>query len=75
MIYLLAAIGAVCVVVLLWRAFVANPTEVAERRVARPSRPTTRRPGPIAPDDDPEFLRSLNEQKKPPETDGKQPPV
>ena len=72
MIYLLAAIGAVCVVVLLWRAFVANPTEVAERRVApRPSRPT-RRPGPIAPDDDPEFLRSLNE-KKPPEADEKPP--
>lgn len=73
MIYLLAAIGAVCVVVLLWRAFVANPTEVAERRVApRPSRPATRRPGPVAPDDDPEFLRSLNE-KKPPEADEKPP--
>jgi hypothetical protein len=75
MIYLLAAIGAVCVVVLLWRAFVANPTEVAERRVARPSRPPARRPGPIAPDDDPEFLRSLNEQKKPPEADEKNPPA
>jgi hypothetical protein len=68
MLYLLAAIGAVCVVVLLWRAFVANPnpTAVAERRVSRP----TRRSGPIAPDDDPEFLRSLNERKNPPETDG-----
>jgi hypothetical protein len=72
MLYLLAAIGAICVVVLLWRAFVANPTEVSERRV---SRPTTRRPAPIAPDDDPEFLRRLGEQKKnPPESDGKQPP-
>jgi len=77
MLYLLAAIGAICVVVLLWRAFVANPAEMSERRVSRPSRPTSgpsRRPGPIAPDDDPEFLRSLNE-KKPPEADGKQPPA
>lgn len=74
MLYLLAAIGAVCVVVLLWRAFVANPnpTPVSERRVPRPSR----RPAPIAPDDDPEFLRRLGEQKKnPPETDDKQPPA
>jgi hypothetical protein len=71
MLYLLAAIGAICVVVLLWRAFVANPTTVSERRVTRPSRRT----GPMAPDDDPEFLRSLNERKNPPDTDGKQPPV
>jgi hypothetical protein len=67
MIYLLAAIGAICVVVLLWRAFVANPTAVSDRRVSRPSR----RPAPMAPDDDPEFLRSLNERKNPPEADGK----
>lgn len=65
MLYLLAAIGAICVVVLLWRAFVADPTHVGGRRVSRPSR----RPGPIAPDDDPEFLRSLNKRKKPPESD------
>jgi hypothetical protein len=71
MLYLLAAIGAICVVVLLWRAFVANPTTVSERRVTRPSRRT----GPVAPDDDPEFLRSLNERKNPPDTDGKQPPA
>jgi hypothetical protein len=78
MLYLLAAIGAICVVVLLWRAFVANPTAVGERgerRVTRPSRPP-RRSAPIAPDDDPEFLRRLGEQQKkdPPETDGKQSP-
>jgi len=65
MLYLLAAIGAICVVVLLWRAFVANPTHVGGRSVNRPSR----RPGPVAPDDDPEFLRRLGEQKKPPESD------
>ncbi|GAB1508315.1 hypothetical protein [Actinophytocola sp. KF-1] len=74
MLYLLAAIGAVCVVVLLWRAFVANPETGSERRVSRPARPA-RRPAPIAPDDDPEFLRSLNERKNPPDADGKQPPV
>jgi hypothetical protein len=67
MIYLLAAIGAVSVVVLLWRAFVANPnpTAVGGRRVERPSR----RPAPMAPDDDPEFLRSLGERENPPEKD------
>jgi hypothetical protein len=75
MLYLLAAIGAICVVVLLWRAFVANPTpDVEERRVSRPTRPG-RRPAPMAPDDDPEFLRSLNERKNPPEPDGKTPPA
>jgi len=71
MLYLLAAIGAICVVVLLWRAFVANPTTVSERHVSRPSR----RSGPVAPDDDPEFLRSLNDRENPPEADDKQPPA
>ena len=81
MLYLLAAIGAVCVVVLLWRAFVANPTTVGDRRdrlEGRASRPTTRptrRQGPMAPDDDPEFLRSLNKRENPPEPDDKQPPA
>jgi hypothetical protein len=71
MLYLLAAIGAVCVVVLLWRAFVANPTTpVGDRHV---SKPPSRRG--VAPDDDPEFLRSLNQRENPPEADGKEPPV
>jgi hypothetical protein len=42
--------------------------------VSRPSRPS-RPSGPVAPDDDPEFLRSLNERKNPPEADEKQPPA
>jgi hypothetical protein len=76
MLYLLAAVGAVAVAVLLWRAFVANPTAQDERperpiRPTRPSRPS--RPAPLAPDDDPEFLRSLD-QKKPQDPEGKQPP-
>ncbi len=74
MLYLLAAIGAICVVVLLWRAFVANSDSESEQRVSRPVRPS-RRPAPIAPDDDPEFLRSLNKRKNPPDVDGKQPPA
>jgi hypothetical protein len=70
MLYLLAAIGAICVAVLLWRAFVSNPAEVSERP-ARPSRP---RQTSLAPDDDPEFLRKLGQHKPPPaDPDGKPP--
>jgi len=69
MIYLLAAVGAITVVVLLWRAFGANPAEAVERR--------PRRAAPIAPDDDPDFLRRLGEKKKKPpkDGDGSQPPT
>ena len=73
MLYLLAAIGAICVAVLLWRAFVSNPAEVTERRPTRPGRPS--RPAPMAPDDDPDFLRKLGERKPPADPDGKQPPA
>jgi hypothetical protein len=59
MLYVLAAIGAIAVIVLLWRAFVARPANVAPRR--RQS---------VAPDDDPDFLRRLGEQKRP-DDDGK----
>jgi len=52
MVYLLAAIGALTIAVLLWRAF-------GPERVGVPSR----RP-PVAPDDDPEFLRQLGEQHR-----------
>ncbi|ETA66502.1 hypothetical protein [Haloechinothrix halophila] len=51
--YLLAAIGAVTIAVLLWRAFVAS------ERVGVP----TERPQ-VAPDDDPDFLRKLSEQQR-----------
>lgn len=53
MLYVLAAIGAIAVVVLLWRAFVVRPESVAPRRSRG-----------IAPDDDPEFLRRLDENKR-----------
>lgn len=50
--YLLAAIGAATIAVLLWRAFNSE-------RVGVPSE----RP-PVAPDDDPDFLRKLGEQQR-----------
>jgi len=71
MLYLLAAIGAICVAVLLWRAFVSNPAEVSER----PARPSRSRPATLAPDDDPEFLRKLGQQKPPPADPDSTPPA
>lgn len=53
MLYVLAAIGAIAVVVLLWRAFIARPESVAPRRTRG-----------LAPDDDPDFLRRLGENKR-----------
>jgi len=47
--YLLAAIGAITVAVLLWRAFGPQFQQRPQYR-------------PVAPDDDPEFLRSLDER-------------
>ncbi|RSM74327.1 hypothetical protein DMH04_39965 [Kibdelosporangium aridum] len=54
MLYLLAAVGALTVAVLLWRAFGAQAAGVTTRRER----------GPVAPDDDPEFLRGLDERNK-----------
>lgn len=53
MLYLLAAIGAVTIAVLLWRIFGAEHAGVASRRSA-----------PVAPDDDPDFLRKISEQQR-----------
>ncbi|MBP2476030.1 hypothetical protein JOF53_004902 [Crossiella equi] len=51
--YLLAVVGAVTVGLLMWRAF-------------GPERPRSYRSvgGPVAPDDDPEFLRRLDENRR-----------
>ncbi|WP_433274998.1 hypothetical protein ACQPZF_39720 [Actinosynnema sp. CS-041913] len=55
MLYVLALVGALTIAVLLWRAFGPDRVETApSRRV-------------VAPDDDPEFLRKLGEQKKRPD--------
>ncbi|PPK69430.1 hypothetical protein V5P93_006928 [Actinokineospora auranticolor] len=53
MLYLLAAVGAITVGVLLWRAFGVQAASVSSRQG-----------GTIAPDDDPEFLRRLDEHRK-----------
>jgi hypothetical protein len=54
--YVLAAIGAVTVAVLLWKAF-------------GPQRSAGRRPV-LAPEDDPEFLRGLNRPPPEPNEEG-----
>jgi hypothetical protein len=52
MLYLLAVIGALTIAVLLWRAFGPDRVDTAPSRRA------------VAPDDDPDFLRKLGEQRK-----------
>jgi hypothetical protein len=52
MIYLLALVGALTIAVLLWRAF--GPERVG----------VTSRSAPLAPDDDPDFLRKLGEDQR-----------
>lgn len=58
MTYLLAAVGALIVAVLLWRAFGPERIGVSSRRA------------PVAPDDDPDFLRKLSEQQRRRDEDG-----
>ncbi|MBE1499127.1 MULTISPECIES: hypothetical protein [Amycolatopsis] len=53
MLALLAAVGALVVALLLWRSF------AGQRMV-----PSTPRRAPLAPDDDPDFLRQLAEQQR-----------
>lgn len=55
MLYLLAVVGALTIAVLLWRAFGPNRVDTA------PSRRF------VAPDDNPDFLRKLGEQRKKPQ--------
>ncbi|EHR48849.1 hypothetical protein SacmaDRAFT_0548 [Saccharomonospora marina XMU15] len=58
MLYLLAAIGALTIAVLLWRVFGAERVGVSSRQA------------PVAPDDDPDFLRKLGEQQKKQDDEG-----
>lgn len=58
MIYVLAAIGALTVAALMWRAF-GPMSDTASEGASAP-----RRAAPLAPDDDPEFLRRLSEQQR-----------
>jgi hypothetical protein len=59
MLALLAVVGALVVALLLWRTFAAQ-------RIGVPSTP---RRAPVAPDDDPDFLRQLAEQQRKRPTD------
>ncbi|GAA3553533.1 hypothetical protein GCM10022222_41560 [Amycolatopsis ultiminotia] len=52
MIALLAAVGAITIVVLLWRVLGAERVHVPQRRST------------LAPDDDPDFLRKLTEEQR-----------
>jgi hypothetical protein len=55
LLYLLAAVGALTVAILLWRAFGSQSATA----------PTRRERGFVrAPDDDPDFLRGLDERNK-----------
>jgi len=51
MIYLLAAVGVLTIAVVLWRVFGSDRIGATSTRTV------------IAPDDDPEFLKKLGEQK------------
>ncbi|GGS22371.1 MULTISPECIES: hypothetical protein [Actinokineospora] len=53
MVYLLAAVGALTIAVLMWRAFGPQTADLAQRRRT-----------PLAPDDDPDFLRKLDENRR-----------
>ncbi|SDH67820.1 hypothetical protein SAMN05192558_113218 [Actinokineospora alba] len=58
MTYLLAAVGAITIAVLMWKAFGPRAAEATTTRTS------------IAPDDDPDFLRKLGEKhRKPPAED------
>lgn len=55
MIYVLAAIGALSIAVLMWRAF--GPDRIAAEGHRKQRRA-------VAPDDDPDFLRRIGEQQR-----------
>lgn len=55
MIYVLAAIGALTVAVLMWRAF--GPDRAEDEGGSTPRKT-------VAPDDDPDFLRRISEQQR-----------
>jgi hypothetical protein len=61
LIYVLAVIGAIAVVALLWRAFDAQARALTRTRRDRAT---------VPPDDDPDFLRRLGEQQSKPDEDG-----
>jgi hypothetical protein len=61
MLYLLAAVGVVTIAALLWRALSPDRVGVGARRQV------------VAPDDDPDFLRSLGERNRGSDDSGETP--
>lgn len=57
MIYVLAAIGALTVAVLMWKAFGPDSSTLTGRDAHRAQ---------VPPDDDPDFLRRISEQQRKP---------
>jgi hypothetical protein len=63
MLFLIAFVGAALIALVLWKAMNPGTVDVASparRPVVRPSRPS--RPRVSGPDDDPDFLRQLDEK-------------
>jgi hypothetical protein len=60
MLFLIAFVGAAVIALVLWRAMNAVRAEGPQRPPARPARPV--RPPVSGPDDDPDFLRQLDEK-------------
>lgn len=65
MIYILAVIGAIAVVTLVWRTFGAHGHALTGARRDRAM---------VPPDDDPDFLRRLGEQQRKQDGDGEDNP-
>lgn len=61
MIYVLAVIGVIAIIAVLWRTFDAQGRAIAAARRDRAM---------VPPDDDPDFLRRLGEQQHKPNEDG-----
>ncbi len=74
LLYVVAFAGAAVIAVLLWRAMNSDRAEIPRGTSApRPSSPP-RRPRPTGPDDDPDFLRSLDEDLRKGGGEGDDPP-
>ncbi|WP_344423523.1 hypothetical protein [Pseudonocardia ailaonensis] len=61
MLYLIAFAGAAVIAFLLWKAMTGDHADVPRGTSEPRSAGTPRRPRPTGPDDDPDFLRNLDE--------------
>jgi hypothetical protein len=72
--YLVAFAGAAVIAFLLWRAMNSDRAEIPRGSSAPRASGAPRAPRPTGPDDDPDFLRSLDEDLRRPEDDEKKKP-